>query len=178
MMSTTKALKFALRLARHRAGSAAVEFAIVFPLMLVILAATVDLGFAYYQKSRVGSAISAAAYYAVRNGNTLTSANADLMRVTLESIIRSTLGMSTNITVSILINNSTNALDASSYFCVTGYPPTYSSTGLTPASCSANLTSGKFVTIRVTEQLQPLILSPGFLSGVYGLNRTVVARVS
>lgn len=178
MMRTTKALILALRLARHRAGSAAVEFAIVFPLMLLILAATVDLGFAYYQKSRVGSAISAAAYYAVRNGSTLSAANADLLRVTLESIVRSTLGMSTNITVSILINNSTNAIDASSYFCVAGYPPVYTSTGLTPASCSANVTSGKFVTIRVTEQLQPLILSPGLLTNVYGLDRSVVARVS
>lgn len=178
MKSDTNVMKSVLRIARRRAGSAAVEFAIVFPLVLLILAATVDLGFAYYQKSRVGSAISAAAYYAVRNGSTLSSANADLMRVTLESIVRSTLGMSTNITVSILINNSTNALDASSYYCVSGYPPTYTSTGLTPASCSSNLTSGKFVTIRVTEQLQPLILSPGLLSNVYGLDRSVVARVS
>jgi Flp pilus assembly protein TadG len=178
MMSTTKALKVVLRLARQRAGSAAVEFAIVFPVMLLILAGTVDLGFAYYQKSRVSSAISSAAYYAVRNGRTLSAANADLVRVTLESIVRSTLGMSTNITVSILINNSTNAVDASTYFCVAGYPPVYTSTGLTPASCSGNVTSGKFVTIRVTEQLQPLILSTGFLANVYGLDRSVTARVS
>lgn len=178
MKSTTKVMIHAFRLARQRAGSAAVEFAIVFPVMLVILAATVDLGFAYYQKSRVGSAISAAAYYAVRNGATLTSLNADLMRTTLEGIVRSTLGMSSNITVSVLINNSANAVDASYYFCVSGYPPVYTSTGLTPASCSGNVTSGKFVTIRVTEQLQPLILSTGFLSTVYGLDRSVVARVS
>ncbi|HWU62997.1 MAG TPA: TadE/TadG family type IV pilus assembly protein [Ensifer sp.] len=167
-----------LRLARQRAGTAAVEFAIIFPVMLLILAATVDLGFAYYQKSRVGSAISAAAYYAVRNGSSLSSANADTMRATLESIIRSTLGTSTNITVSILINNSTTASDASNYFCVTGYPPTYTSTGSSSATCSANLTSGKFVTIHVTEQLQPLILSTGFLANVYGLDRSIIARVS
>ncbi|HZG27757.1 MAG TPA: TadE/TadG family type IV pilus assembly protein [Ensifer sp.] len=178
MMSAKKIGGIAARLARRRSGSAAVEFAVVFPLMLLILAATVDLGFAYYQKSRVGSAISAAAYYAVRNGNSLSSANADLMRTTLESIVRSTLGMSTNITVSILINNSTNAADASNYFCVTGYPPTYSSTGMTKTSCSGNVTSAKFVTIHVTEQLQPLILSSGFLAAIYDLDRSVVARVS
>lgn len=177
-MISARRIAFAVsRLARHRAGAAAVEFAVVFPLMLLIFAATVDLGFAYYQKSRVGSAISAAAYYAVRNGSGLSSANADAMRVTLESIVRSTLGNSTDITVSVLINNSTNATAASNYYCVTGYPPTYSSTGTSPATCSANLTSGKFVTIRVTEQLQPLILSPGFLATVYGLDRSIVARV-
>jgi Flp pilus assembly protein TadG len=165
-------------LARHRKGAAAVEFAVVFPLMLVIFAATVDLGFAYYQKSRVSSAISAAAYYAVRNGNSLSSTNADAMRATLQGIVQSTLGLSSNITVTVLINNSTNATDASNYFCVAGYPPTYTSTGNSQTSCSGNLTSGKFVTIHVTEQLTPLILPPGFAAGVYGLDRSVTARVS
>ena len=178
MTSAARAFRIALRLTRHRAGAAAVEFAVVFPLMLMIFAATVDLGFAYYQKSRIGSAISAAAYYAVRNGNTLSAATAPVIQATLESIVRSTLGTSTSITVSVLINNSTNPLDASNYFCVAGYPPVYTSTGLTPASCSGNVTSGKFVTIHVTEQLQPLILSPGFLAGIYGLDRSVVARVT
>lgn len=178
MTSAARAFRIALRLARHRAGAAAVEFAVVFPLMLMIFAATVDFGFAYYQKSRIGSAISAAAYYAVRNGNTLSAATAPVMQATLQSIVRSTLGTSTSITVSVLINNSTNPLDASNYFCVAGYPPVYTSTGLTPASCSGNVTSGKFVTIHVTEQLQPLIVSPGFLAGIYGLDRTVVARVT
>lgn len=178
-MISVRALKrIASSVARQRAGAAAVEFAVIFPLMLVIFAATVDLGFAYYQKSRVSSAISAAAYYAVRNGNSLSSANADAMRSTLQSIVRSTLGLSTNINVTVLINNSTNATDASNYFCVTGYPPVYSSTGTSQSSCSSNLTSGKFVTIHVTEQLTPLILPPGFAAAVYGLDRSVTARVS
>ncbi|MCD2179868.1 TadE/TadG family type IV pilus assembly protein [Rhizobium sp. C1] len=177
MMSVSKYDSIVSRFRRQRAGAAAVEFAVVFPLMLVIFAATVDLGFAYYQKSRIGSAISAAAYYAVRNGSSLNSGTADAMRTTLQGIIRSTLGLSTDITVTVLINNSTNAADASNYFCVTGYPPAYSSTGTSQSGCSGNLTSGKFVTIRVTEQLKPLILPPGFLASVYGLDRSVIARV-
>jgi uncharacterized protein (UPF0333 family) len=164
-------------LVRSRSGSAAVEFAVVFPVMLLIFAATVDMGFAYYQKSRIGSAISAAAYYAVKNGSSLSSTTADTMRTTLETIIRSTLGTSTDITVSILINNSTTASAASNYYCVTGYPPTYTSTGTSQTTCSGSLTSGKFVTITVTQQIKPLILAPGLITTLYGLNRSIIARV-
>ena len=177
MTSVLRLLRPVSSLAASRSGSAAVEFAIVFPLMLLIFAATVDLGFAYYQKSRIGSAISAASYYAVRNGNSLSSSNADTMRTTLESIIRSTLGSSTDFTVSILINNSTGATEASNYYCVTGYPPTYTSTGSSQTTCSGSLTSGKFVTISVSQQIRPLILSPGLITNVYGLNRSIIARV-
>lgn len=163
---------------RSRKGSTAVEFAVIFPILLMIFAATVDLGYAFYQKSRIGSALSAAAYYAVRNGSGLSSSNADTMRSTIETIIRSTLGSSTGIVVTVLINNSTSATDAANYYCVAGYPPTYTSTGSSQTSCGGSVTSGKYVTIQVQEQIAPLILSPNFLANTYDLNRSVVARVS
>lgn len=163
---------------RSEKGSTAVEFAIIFPILLMIFAATVDLGYAFYQKSRIGSALSAAAYYAVRNGGSLSFSNADAMRSTIEAIVRSTLGSSTDIAVTVLINNSTDASQASNYYCVAGYPPAYVSTGASETSCGGNLTSGKYVTIQVQEQITPLILSPGFLASTYDLNRSIVARIS
>ena len=52
---------------RHKSGSAAVEAAIILPLLLLLLTALFDLGFAGWEAMQVQSAADAGAQYATRN---------------------------------------------------------------------------------------------------------------
>src|SRR5207248_8021169 len=55
--------------AKHDVGaSAAIEFAVVAPLLIVLMIASVDLGMGFYRKMQVQSAAQAGAVYAMLHG--------------------------------------------------------------------------------------------------------------
>lgn len=53
-----------------RSGVAAIELALVFPLLLILLAGIVEIGIAAYQAMQVQAAVQAGANYALQNGTT------------------------------------------------------------------------------------------------------------
>ncbi len=53
---------------RNCAGTAAIEFALLGPLLLILLVGAVELGFAMYQSMQVYNAVEAGAVYATKNG--------------------------------------------------------------------------------------------------------------
>lgn len=56
------------KMVRCRGGSAAIEFGLATPFLLVLLMGVVELGFAIYEAMQVYSAAEAGALYAVQNG--------------------------------------------------------------------------------------------------------------
>ncbi len=56
------------RTLRKRSGTAAIEFGLAIPLLLVILMGVVELGYAMYQAMQVTAAVEAGALYAAKNG--------------------------------------------------------------------------------------------------------------
>jgi Flp pilus assembly protein TadG len=71
-----------LRLAgclRDRRGIAAVEFALVFPVMMLFLGGVVDFGLAYYGQSCLANAVAAGAEYAVVTGTGVSNTSIQSM---------------------------------------------------------------------------------------------------
>lgn len=69
-MSTADAIS---RTLADRDGAAGVEFALLLPMLVVLLIGTVDLGGLAYQSMQVSAAAHAGAQYAIRNGWSATA---------------------------------------------------------------------------------------------------------
>lgn len=61
-------LSIARRIASGRSGTAAIEFGLAIPLLLIMLMGVVELGFAIYEAMQVYDAAEAGALFAAQNG--------------------------------------------------------------------------------------------------------------
>lgn len=61
-------VRLARRIATRHSGTAAIEFGLAIPLLLLLLTGTVELGFAIYEAMQVYDAAEAGALYAAQNG--------------------------------------------------------------------------------------------------------------
>ncbi|GGF19604.1 hypothetical protein GCM10011611_26940 [Aliidongia dinghuensis] len=110
---------------RHRicgeaAGTAAVEFALIAPLLLLVVGILCDFGFAFRAKAELAESVAAGMQYA-----TLASTNVSTTQVT--TIVAQKLSLpSGNVTVS-----------GPSCYCVTGTPA-----ATTPIACSSICSDG------------------------------------
>jgi Flp pilus assembly protein TadG len=98
-------------------GAAAVEFAIIVPVLLVLLVFTIDLSIGFYRKMQVQNAAQAGAQYAAVHGFDATSVSIAILSATSFSGIA--------------------ASPAPSQFC--GCP---TSTGVTTTTCGSSCASG------------------------------------
>jgi Flp pilus assembly protein TadG len=129
------------RMARYRLrrGSAAIEFAIACPVMLIFFGGLVDFGLALWDKSTLANAVAQGAYYAYVTGTNVASTN-----------------------VQTLVQNSTslNGVHATvtgpACYCITGTPLALVAATCNTA-CSDTTTSGYFVKI-VANYTYPSIL--------------------
>ncbi len=76
------------RVLRDRRGVAAVEFAILAPLFLLVLGATAGIGLGVVSKIRANEAVSAAAHGALIAGDSLKAGTADQTAADLATILR------------------------------------------------------------------------------------------
>lgn len=60
--------RFFNRAARNTSGAAAIEFGVVVPLLVLMVTATIDIGFGVYRKIQLEGAAQAGAEWAIRNG--------------------------------------------------------------------------------------------------------------
>jgi Flp pilus assembly protein TadG len=109
-------------------GTMAVEFAIIAPALVLMMACTVDLGMGIYRKMQVENAAQAGAEYAIEHGYTGSIANVVSNATTFSGIIAS---------------------PGPSEFC--GCP---SSTGITSAACNSTCPSGVAAGTYVTVSAQ------------------------
>jgi Flp pilus assembly protein TadG len=149
-------------------GIAAVEFAILVPVFLILLMGTTDLGqmlYAYYELDQAG------AEYAALNAANVTSTNGAALASSVATIVESANGSSwANDTI--VVNNgptvtvtggtavsSGTASNADSYYCLTGSPGSWSwgTANATQVSCAGGGTAGKFVTVTATYSYHPVL---------------------
>jgi Flp pilus assembly protein TadG len=125
---------------------AAVEFALVAPVLLLALAAASDYGLRTWSRSCLANAVAEGAYYAFRTGTSVTSAN----------IVTMVRNASTLRAASV----SATATDPTVCYCPTGMvttPTPAAATLGTAHSCTTNCTDGttpgNYVTITATYTL-------------------------
>lgn len=133
-----------------RRGTAAMEFALALPVLLVLIVGTAEIGFAVYEAMQVYNSVEAGALYAAKNGYDVTGISNAVVNAT------STTGIT--------------AAPAPTQFC--GCP---SAGGVVTATCGATCTgggtAGTYVRISAAYTHQTILSYPTF-----GLPTTLTAQ--
>jgi Flp pilus assembly protein TadG len=118
-------------------ATAALEFAVASPLLIIMLGGAADYGLAQYYRTNLANAVAAGAEYAYLTGTGVTSTN-------IQSVITNTMylptGASSNL--SVLVTGPKG-------YCVTGSGPTMSA-ATAGSTCSDGSTAGTYVIITAT----------------------------
>lgn len=166
-----------LALWRSRAGLAAIEFAFVMPIFLMLLVGAVDLGMMLFEDYKLDQAVAAGAEYAAVNPSSVSSSGGATLATSIATTVEDANATSwandqvvVNDGPSVTVTNGTfsnsgTASNADSCYCPTGSPPnwTWGSAQTCGASCSGGGTAGKFVTITATVSYTPLLTLYGII---------------
>lgn len=152
-------------------ATAAIEFAFLMPVFLIMFVGIVDLGMMLVQDYRLDQAVAAGAEYAAIHGTSVSSTGGATLATNIATTVASANGSGwANDTV--VVNNGPSvtvtsgssssagtASNADSCYCPTGSPPswTWGSAMTCGASCAGGGTAGKFVTITATSSYTPIL---------------------
>ena len=170
------------RLMRQRDGTAAVELALITPLLLILLAGIVDFSRAYTQEIQLSAAVAAAAQYALINASSVNSTTAATLAATLSGIVANSNGTAwsgATVTVndgatSTVVNGTTTSggtpANANSCWCPTGNSKSWGwgAAATCGTSCVGGTLAGKFVTVTGTRLFSAIFGNYGLIS-----NRTL-----
>jgi Flp pilus assembly protein TadG len=161
------------------AAAAAVEFAFIMPVFLIIMIGAVDLGMMLFEDYKLEQAVAGGAEYAAVNTASVNSTSGATLASSIATAVESAngSGWANDVVVvnngpSVTVTNGSatsggTASNADSCYCPTGSPPnwTWGSSMTCGASCSGGGTAGKFVTITATASYTPLLTGYGFIGG-------------
>jgi Flp pilus assembly protein TadG len=175
IMSPLTVLK---RLAAGDSGLAAVEFALLSPLFLLVFAGMVDIGNILYSEYQLTMAVSSGAQYAMVNSGNVSSTNGASLATSIATIVSNTVSSGwANDTV--VVNNgptvsmtggtassSGTASNADLCYCPTGTMPsiTWGTSATCGSSCAGGGIAGQFVTITATRAYTVLFAGYGIVS--------------
>jgi Flp pilus assembly protein TadG len=152
---------------RRQRGTAALEFALATPLLLVMIGGAADFGLAQFYRTSLANAVSAGAQYAYLTGTGVTTAN-------IQTVVQNAMflppGAATNLTFT--FTGTSPGVQAPGWYCVMGTGPT--ATASTQGTiCSDGSSAGYYVWFKATYA------TTGLLSGVLTTaNRTMSEQVT
>jgi len=167
---------------RTDAGVAAVEFAFLVPILLILFTGVVDISQMLYAYYRLDQAVAAGAQYAVLNAANVTSTSGAALATSIATVVENANGtawandavvVNNGPTVTVTSGTATSggtASNADEYYCVTGTPPSWTwGTGYTSqSSCTGGDTAGKYVTVTASYNYVPIVAIGGIFT-----NRTL-----
>ena len=142
-------------------GLAALEFALLFPVLVAMLGGVTDFGLSLWSRGRLANAVSVGAQYAFLAGTNVTS-TAIASAVTQAAAL--TLG-STDVTV-----------PAAVYYCVNGTPATATAATSTTI-CLNGFTAGQYVQITATYKYPSVFPFFSRYVGTTTLTETATVRL-
>jgi Flp pilus assembly protein TadG len=165
--------------ARENRCVAALEFALLAPVFVMVFAGVVDLGNALYTWSKVEAALAVGANYALTHTGQVNSTNGAALASSIATVVSGTnAGTAANTTV--VVNNgptvvvtsgtaasSGTAANADSCYCPTGTPGSWTwGTAVTCANACPNstTTAGRFVTITASYSFTAFFAGYGFVT--------------
>ena len=170
-----------------RAGIAAVEFAIMAPVVFGVIAGTTDLSLILYTRSQVAASVNAAANYALVNVSSVTSANASTLATHLASYMYASLP-GANGGASATVNNGAvqtagsgasttgGGGSADSCYCPSGSGAnvTWGGAATCGSACGNNLVAGKFVLLSASKPFTPMFSNWGIVQAGSITETTIV----
>lgn len=171
-------MKLGTAMTKDSRGIAAVEFAFIVPVFLILFMGGIDLAQMLYGYYRLDQAVAAGAQYAEINAANVSSTNGAALATNIATIVSNANGTSwANDTIvvnngpSVTITNGSatsggTAANADSCYCPSGSPPnwTWGSAATCNAACGAvNDQSGKYVTVTASVAYRPILKIYRFL---------------
>jgi Flp pilus assembly protein TadG len=178
------------RLLRRRQGTAAVELALIAPIMLTLFAGTIDFARVYDQEIALSSAVASAAQYALINAASINSSSAATLAATLGGIVANSNGAAwagATVTVndgatSAVTNGSTSssgtATNANSCWCPTGVTAAawgFGTAATCGSTCTGGTLAGKFVMITGTRAFTAIFGNYGLITNTT-LHQSVIVQ--
>lgn len=173
---------------RHRNGTAAVEMALISPMLMILFAGIIDFGRAYQQEIELSSAVAAASQYALLNVANINSGNAATLAATISGIVANANGAAwagstvtvnagaTNAIAAGVTTTSGTAARADSCWCPTGTSASWNwgSAATCGSACAGGTLAGKFVTIAGTRQFTAIFTAYGLIGNITLHQSTIV----
>jgi Flp pilus assembly protein TadG len=155
------------RLFRKRRATAALEFALAAPLLVLMLGGAADFGLAQYYRTLLANAVAGGAQYAYFTGTNVTTTN-------IQTIVQNAMflpaGASGNLSVSFA--GASPGVQTPGWYCVTGTGPTATASAQS-STCSDGTSAGYYISFQATYT------NTGLLSGVLAAaNRTMSEQVT
>lgn len=164
-------------LLRHIRGTAAVELALISPMLMILFAGIVDFGRVYQQEMELSAAVAAAAQYALINAANINSTNASSLAATMSGIVANgngaawagaTVTVNAGPTSSVaggVTTGSGTAANANSCWCPTGNSTSWGwgVAATCGTSCAGGTLAGKFVTITGTRSFTAVFSNYGLI---------------
>ncbi len=168
-------------LGRDRTALAALEFALMAPILSTLLIGTVDAAQMFVAELQLSAALNAGANYAIVNESSTNSTAGATLATAIATIVGNLNGngwasgtVVVNNGPTVAFSGGTNtasgtAANADYYYCIAGSPGSWNwgtAQGSNTVSCGSNQpTAGKFVTITATRAVNPVILGLNFGDG-------------
>lgn len=166
-----------LRLGRDERGVSAVEFALIVPVMSLVLVAVLEFGTILYQRFEIDSAVSAGANYALVSGAAVTAADGADLAADIASVVNARRAFAWA-DLSISVNNgptyavtsggplaSGTAANADACYCPTGNAQAldWGAAVACTTTCPDGTPPGKFVRIALSRPYSPIFFDYGIV---------------
>jgi Flp pilus assembly protein TadG len=149
-----------------RRGTAALEFAVASPMLMILLGGAADFGLAQYDRAMLANAVSAGAQYAFLIGNGVPAASVGTVvtQANITSVIQSVSALpNASTTVNVSYSPTSSGVPSPGWYCITGSLPTVSNS--TPGgTCSDGSAAGYYVSFVATYTTNGIM--HGFMSAV------------
>jgi Flp pilus assembly protein TadG len=138
-----------------RRATAALEFAVATPMLVVMLGGAADYGLAQFDRAMLANAVSAGANYAILVGTSVTTAN-------ITSVVQnvSTLPNAAT-TVTVTYTSISPGVPSPGWYCVWGTAPTVTSS-TSGGTCTDGSSAGYYISLKATYSFNGLM--SGFMS--------------
>ena len=161
---------------RDRRGATAVEFALISPVLILLIAGAVDLGGELYTKFQLDCAVNAGIGYAMANAGSVSSSGGAGLASTMAALVANAQGTS-SANSAITVNNGPTASAgassgsggtasaADSCYCPSGTAPavTWGAATTCGGACSSGGYAGKFVLVQASASYAPIFTGYGFV---------------
>jgi Flp pilus assembly protein TadG len=132
---------------RDRA-TAALEFAMASPLLIIMIAGAADLGLGQYDRAVIANAVAAGAEYAYQNGATFASQNCSTCLSKIQGVVQNVSGLP-NASSTVTVTLSGSSVTGPGWYCVTGTAPTVSGSN-SGGTCSDGSAAGYYIPIQAS----------------------------